>query len=124
MADYNAFIPDIGDDVEFTVAYEGFVAQVEADVTALETAGAGGGGGGAGAHTPSFARYTTSGTLAAGAYSVVVGNTGAADGTFLGATLKTDEVLAFEAPAGDTLNAMAYDATGTEFTVVILTPPV
>ena len=68
--------------------------------------------------TPEMSRVTNSSTLAAGLFSVSVTNTGAADGTFLGATLKVGETVEFAAKTGNTLAAMAYNATGTEFLIL------
>ena len=68
--------------------------------------------------TPSLTRATVVGTVAAGARSVSVFNSGAANGLWLGAVIKSGEQLSYSAGAqGDTLSAFAYDGTGTELVI-------
>ena len=83
----------------------------------------GGTGSGVGeVRTPTAIRPTTAGTIAVGTYSVSVSNVGGVDGTFLGVALKAGETINIDAGAiGNTLSAMAYDASGTEFLIITLT---
>lgn len=67
--------------------------------------------------TPDLNIVTNSGAIAAGACSVAIANTGAATGTVLGENIKAGMVVSFTAPHKDTLAAIAYNATGTEFTI-------
>jgi hypothetical protein len=71
--------------------------------------------------TPTFTRYTnTSGTVAAGARSVTIANTGNASATVLGSTLKRGEVITFSAGAqSDTLTAIAWSALGANNELII-----
>jgi len=81
----------------------------------------GGGGGGSfpspTSRTPSFTRVTNASNVAAGARSVSIYNSGAADGSVLTTTLKPSESVNFTAGMYDTLDAIAYVATGTEFII-------
>lgn len=70
------------------------------------------------ARTPAFTVTSASSSVASGAYSVSIMNTGVADGTVLGSTLAIGEIVSFEAPAKDTLGAIAYVATGTTFKII------
>jgi len=65
------------------------------------------------ARTTALARVTTSGAVASGAKSAGFGNYGNANATVAGGTLAPGESVEFVAPSGDTLGAVAYDATGT-----------
>ena len=70
---------------------------------------------------PSLARVSTIGVLSGPLYSVSVANVGAADGTLLGTTLKVNETVNFDAGAiGNTFGNIAYDASGTEFLISII----
>jgi hypothetical protein len=68
--------------------------------------------------TPGMIRTTTNDTLAAGYFSVSFTNTGVAEGTLLGAALKANETVEFTAKTGNTLGAIVYDASGTEFLIL------
>lgn len=74
--------------------------------------------------TPNIARYTNSGTIAAGAYSMSIANVGTASATVKTVTLKAGETISFDAGGmSNTLAAVAYDATtsGAELLVITLT---
>ena len=65
------------------------------------------------------ARPTTSGAIADGAASVSIANVGLANGTVKGVTLKPGETVTFSAGAvNNTLDAIDYVATGTEFLII------
>lgn len=69
--------------------------------------------------TTTIARPTGAGTVAAGANSVSIANVGAANGTVKGVILKPGETVTFDAGAiNNTLDAIAYVATGTEFLII------
>lgn len=71
--------------------------------------------------TTNILRPTTSGTIAAGAYSGSISNVGAANGTVKTITLKPGETVNFDAGAvNNTLDAIAYNATGTEFLIIYI----
>ena len=74
------------------------------------------------ARTPTmFRTATTSPVITIGKKSVSISNVGTANGTVLGAVLKPGETVNFDAGAvNNTLSAIAYDATGTEFLVIHL----
>jgi hypothetical protein len=66
-------------------------------------------------------RVTDDSTIAAGKSSVSIANVGGADGTVLGAVLKPNETVNFDAGAiNNTLSAIAYEATGTEFLIITI----
>ncbi|MEH1828259.1 MAG: hypothetical protein V7L22_23480 [Nostoc sp.] len=67
--------------------------------------------------TPTFSNTSTSGTVAAGKYSVTFSNSGSASGTVLGTALPAGTSVGFTPPTGMTLSAIAYDATGTTFLI-------
>lgn len=68
--------------------------------------------------TPSyFVSTNVAGSIEEGAVSASIVNVGTAPGTVLGATLNPRVSIQFAAPTGDTLAAIEYDATGTEFLV-------
>jgi hypothetical protein len=68
--------------------------------------------------TPSLARVTIPGTVAAGARSVSVYNAGLANGVWLGAVIKPGEQFNYDAASiADTLKAFPYDGTGTELVI-------
>lgn len=75
--------------------------------------------------TPTFLRPSgSSGTVAAGAYSVSFASVGTANATVGGITLKTGETLNFDAGAiNNTLAAITYDTTtaGAELIIITLT---
>ena len=72
----------------------------------------------AGVYDTTFSRTTTTGNTSASAYSVVIANVGTANGSVAGSVFKPGESLPVTAPAGSTLSAIAYNATGTEFVLV------
>lgn len=67
--------------------------------------------------TPGLVRVSNNSVVTAGARRVSIANVGAVAGTLLGATLQPGEVVTYEATAGETLGAIAYNATGTEFLI-------
>ena len=75
--------------------------------------------------TPTFLRPTgTSGTIAAGRYSVSFASVGTADATVGGITLKPGESISFDAGAiNNTLAAIAYSTTtaGAELIIISIT---
>ena len=74
-----------------------------------------------GVSTTSYFKTSAAGTIAAGAFSVAVINSGTANGTIKGEVLTPDEFPpAFEAAPGTRLEAIPYDATGTEFTFSVV----
>jgi hypothetical protein len=70
--------------------------------------------------TPNMLTVTGSGTIAAGKYSVAVANTGSADGVLLGQTLPKGVTVHFSAENNNTLGAISYNATGTQFVISYL----
>lgn len=60
-----------------------------------------------------LASASTAGTLAAGAMTASFANTGSAAASVAGGTLPAGCAVTFDVPAGNTLGAIAYDATGT-----------
>lgn len=71
------------------------------------------------ARVTSILRPTTSGTIAAGANSVSIANVGAANGTVKTINIKPGETVNFNAGAiNNVLDAIAYNATGTEFLII------
>lgn len=70
-----------------------------------------------------IARPTTSGTINIGQLSVSIANVGTANGTVKGVTLKSGETVSFSGGGIATiLDAIAYDATGTEFLIITVYP--
>jgi hypothetical protein len=66
-------------------------------------------------------RPTSTGTIAAGTYSASISNVGNANGDVKGTTLKPGETVNFDAGAiNNTLDAIDYNATGTEFLIVYI----
>lgn len=64
-------------------------------------------------------RPTTFNTITAGKTSISIANVGAANGTVDLITLKPNEIINFDAGGiSNTLNAIAYNATGTEFLII------
>lgn len=71
--------------------------------------------------TPGFIRVTGSGSIGVITYSVSVSNVGAANGTFLGVTIKPGETLNFSADAINNYYAsgiFTYNGTGTELVII------
>lgn len=72
-----------------------------------------------GAKVTGILRPTAGGTITAGKSSASIANVGAASGTVKGITLKAGETVNFNAGGiNNTLDAIAYDATGTEFLII------
>lgn len=67
-----------------------------------------------------YRRVSDAATIAAGAVSMAICNTGSNAGSVKGATLGRGETVTFDAPTGDTLDVVAYDATGTEFAISVV----
>jgi hypothetical protein len=66
-------------------------------------------------------RTSAAGSVSAGKYSISFGNVGAANGTVKGVTLKPFETINFDAGTlNNTLDAIDYDATGTDFLIIYL----
>jgi hypothetical protein len=64
-------------------------------------------------------RPTASGTITAGKTSISISNVGTANGSVDLITLKPNETINFDAGGiSNTLNAIAYNATGTEFLII------
>lgn len=60
--------------------------------------------------------------IVSGAFSVSIANVGAATGTVKGIDLNAGETINFDAGAtNNTLDAIAFDATGTEFLIISIT---
>ena len=68
--------------------------------------------------TPGYSRVSDSSSLATGFFSIAVANVGGADGTLLGTTLPAGDTVRLCAKTGNTLGAVAYNATGTTFAIV------
>lgn len=70
--------------------------------------------------TPSLIRATGAGTIAAGAYSFSVANTGLLDGILLGVVIRPGEVINFDAGTlNNTYGSVSYDGTGTELLITV-----
>lgn len=66
-------------------------------------------------------RTSTTGTITSGKFSVSFGNVGSANGTVKGQVLKPFETINFDAGSlNNTLDAISYDATGTEFLIIYI----
>lgn len=66
-------------------------------------------------------RPTSSGTVTAGKAAVSIANVGAANGTVKGVVIKAGETVNFNAGGiNNTLDAIAYDATSTEFLIITI----
>lgn len=71
--------------------------------------------------TSNIIRPTNAGTITAGKYSVSIANVGAANGTVKTITVKPGETVNFDAGSiNNTLDSIAYDATGTEFLIIYI----
>ncbi len=68
--------------------------------------------------TPDFFRVSDAVGLTSGFFSVAISNVGAATGTVLGEDLPAGDTVKFSAKTGNTLGAIAYDATSTTFAIV------
>lgn len=104
------------------------LAKIDADALRSETllqqilAATSSGGTTPEARTPTMFRTTSAApAITTGKKSVSISNVGSANGTVLGAVLKPGESVNFDAGAvNNTLGAIAYNATGTEFLVIHL----
>ena len=73
------------------------------------------------AKTTNIVRTSASGTVSAGNFSASFANVGAANGTVKGVTIKPGETINFDAGAlNNTLDAIAYDGTGTELLIIYI----
>jgi hypothetical protein len=71
--------------------------------------------------TTNILRPTTSGTITAGKRSASFSNVGTANATIKGVVLKPGETVNFDAGAiNNTLDAIAYDATGSELLIIFI----
>lgn len=68
-------------------------------------------------YTPSLTIATSTGTIAAGATSVSIANTGGSSGTVLGTSLGAGVTLDWTAPSGGTIGEISYNATGSTFLI-------
>ena len=69
--------------------------------------------------TANIKRSNAVGTVAAGTFSVSIANTGSANATVNVIPLKPGETINFDAGTlNNTLNAIPYDATGTELLII------
>lgn len=69
--------------------------------------------------TANIKRSNSTGTIVAGTFSASIANTGLANATVNFITLKPGETINFDAGAlNNTLNAIDYDATGTELLII------
>ena len=66
----------------------------------------------------SITRSSTTGTIAAGAKRLDIGNSGSSDITVKGSIIKPSESFLVVAPDKDTLEGFAYTATGSEIIIV------
>ena len=67
--------------------------------------------------TPSLTSVTNAGTIVFGARSVSIANVGTAAGTVLGTSVSAGVTVNFTAQSPDTLAAITYNATGTNFLI-------
>lgn len=67
--------------------------------------------------TPSLTSVTNAGTIVFGARSVSIANIGSAAGTILGTSVDAGMTVNFTAQGSDTLAAITYNATGTNFLI-------
>lgn len=71
--------------------------------------------------TTNIARSSGTGSISGGKYSASISNVGAANGSVKGVTLKPGETVNFDAGAvNNTLDAIDYIATGTEFLIIYI----
>jgi hypothetical protein len=61
---------------------------------------------------------SSSGTVAAGARSLSIANSGIAAGTVQGELIAAGMTYSWQAPNNDTLNSVSYDATGTTLVII------
>lgn len=67
--------------------------------------------------TTTFISASNNGTIAAGAQSVAIANIGEAPGTVKGTSLPIGAAISWGVNGRDTLDAIAYNATGTTFLI-------
>lgn len=66
-------------------------------------------------------RVSTAGTITAGKYSASFANVGSANATVKGVVVKAGETINFDAGTlNNTLDVIAYDATGTELLIIYI----
>jgi hypothetical protein len=65
-------------------------------------------------------RVTNAATLPAGAVTTAIANVGSNVAVVAGANLNPGEAVEWDAPAGDTLGAIVYDATGSGGTTLLI----
>lgn len=92
----------------------GLETSMEALLTSIESLLDGTGGTG---RTPALVRSSGIGSVTAGKRMVSIRNLGGANGTVLGTTVQPGEGITFEVRDADTLEAIAYVATGTDFLI-------
>lgn len=68
--------------------------------------------------TPYMERITGETTIESVFRSISISNTGDADGTVLGAVLKSGETVTFAATGNNFFSGITMDATGTEFLMI------
>lgn len=67
--------------------------------------------------TPAFVSTSSSGTVTAGKQSIAIANIGSSAGAVLGVSLPAGASISWAANNSDTLDAVAYNATGTTFLI-------
>lgn len=73
------------------------------------------------AKTTNIVRSSAAGTVSAGKFSASFANVGTANARVKGVTIKPGETINFDAGAmNNTLDAIAYDATGTELLIIYI----
>jgi hypothetical protein len=89
------------------------------DRTALRVSG-GGGGGSSTSRALSVTVATGAGTTTAGSTTLGFAVTGTAAATVAGALVPSGTAFSIDAPDGDTIGAVSYDATGTALVITRL----
>jgi hypothetical protein len=73
------------------------------------------------ARVTNILRVTNAGTITAGKYSTSFANVGSANATVKGVVVKAGETINFDAGTlNNILDAIAYDATGTELLIIYI----
>lgn len=72
---------------------------------------------------PNISSSTTTGTVAAGAFSISVANVGSAAGTLGGVSIPAGTTINWSAEFNNYLAAIGFDATGTTFIITTITAP-
>jgi len=103
----------------FSVHYQSEARLAFAIAEAMKEADIGGGSGSTGTQrTTTYSSTNTSGTVALGAKHVSIANNGSAAGIVGSNSLPKGAVATFPTTGSDTLNAITYNATGTEFLIL------